>query len=141
MKKTFEVNTIEELDEVTDFLAQLCEKYHIFTFDAEMGTGKTTLIGKLCQKLQTEENASSPTYAIYNEYYSPQFGSIYHFDCYRLKDTFEALDFGMEEILDSSNICLIEWPEKIRKLLPENFVEINIELIENKRLITLKYDT
>lgn len=136
----FEINTLDELQQVAKKVTELSTKYHLFLFNAPMGAGKTTLISKICSLLEIEEHVSSPTYAIYNEYYSEKNGSIFHFDCYRLKDEFEALDAGIEEILDSGNTCLIEWPEKIEKLLPNNYVEIKIEQKNEQRLISIYYD-
>ena len=141
MTESFVVNTLDELDLVAKRLKDLSSNCTIFLFNAPMGAGKTTLISKLCQTYQVEDNVSSPTYAIYKEYYSKKFGAIYHFDCYRLKDEFEALDSGIEEILDSGDICLIEWPEKIKNLLPDNYVEIKIELKQEQRLISINYET
>jgi tRNA threonylcarbamoyladenosine biosynthesis protein TsaE len=134
---TFEINALDELSSVAAYLADIAKQHPVITFDAPMGAGKTTLISKICEALQTDEHCSSPTYAIYNEYYSPSVGTIYHFDCYRLKSMEEALDAGIEEILDSGNICLIEWPEKIKKLLPEKCVEVVIKLNNHQRIITV----
>lgn len=134
---TFEINSLDELTAVAAHLAEITKKHPVMTFDAQMGAGKTTLISKICEVLQIEEHCSSPTYAIYNEYYSPSAGTIYHFDCYRLKTTEEALDAGIEEILDSGNICFIEWPEKIKKLLPDNCVKVDIKLNKHQRIITV----
>lgn len=134
---TFEVETIDELDVVANVIINYLDNNSIVVFNAPMGAGKTTLISKICQILETEENSSSPTYAIYNEYYSPKVGTIYHFDFYRLKSIEEALDAGIEELLDSQKLCFIEWPEKIKKLLPKNYVEVGITVNKNKRIITL----
>lgn len=134
---TFEINSLDELNSAAAYLAEITKKHPIITFDAQMGAGKTTLISKICETLHIDEHCSSPTYAIYNEYYSPSAGAIYHFDCYRLKSTEEALDAGIEEILDSGNICFIEWPEKIKKPLPNNYVEVVIKLNNHQRIITV----
>lgn len=134
---TFEVNSLEDLNKVAENICQLYPDNNIFIFDAPMGAGKTTLISKICEKWQIEEKCSSPTYAIYNEYYSPKVGSIFHFDCYRLKTFEEALDSGFDEIINDKNLCLIEWPQIIKKLLPEKYVEVRIELNNEKRTITI----
>lgn len=96
-------------------------------FYGEMGAGKTTFIKAFCAALGVEDTVSSPTFSIVNEYHYPD-GVIYHFDCYRLKNQTEALDLGVEEYLYSGEYCLIEWPEKIPDLLPENYLQINIEV-------------
>ncbi len=94
----------------------------IFAFDAEMGTGKTTFIIALLHAMGVEEAEGSPTYSLVNVYESRMFGKIYHFDLYRIEDESEALDIGIEEMLYGDGICLIEWPEKIKGLLPDNTI-------------------
>ncbi|MCQ2342413.1 MAG: tRNA (adenosine(37)-N6)-threonylcarbamoyltransferase complex ATPase subunit type 1 TsaE [Paludibacteraceae bacterium] len=103
---------------------------HVIAFDAPMGAGKTTFIKQLCQELGTTDIVNSPTFAIVNVYDVPQ-GEIYHFDCYRLKDIREAQDFGAEDYLYSGNLCLIEWPDIISPLLPEDTLYIHIRVLEN----------
>lgn len=102
----------------------------IFLFHGEMGAGKTTLIKSICQALGSADEVSSPTFSIINEYDHPQ-GKIYHFDCYRLKNEAEAFDIGVEEYLYSGQYCLVEWPEKIGRLLPEACVDIRITTEED----------
>lgn len=102
-----------------------------------MGAGKTTLIKSLCKYLGSNDNITSPTFAIVNEYTGKN-GSIYHFDFYRLKTQTEALDIGFEEYLYSGNYCFIEWPEKIPDLLPNKYISIKIEALDNNlRQITV----
>ena len=81
----------------------------------------------------TIDIVNSPTFAIVNVYdvEQPYKGEVYHFDCYRLKDIREAMDFGAEEYLYSGNYCFIEWPEMIEALLPEDTVYIKIVPQEN----------
>ena len=96
-----------------------------------MGAGKTTFISELCREMGTNDVTNSPTFAIVNVYELINGDEIYHFDCYRLKDIREALDFGAEEYLYSGNYCFIEWPEKIEALLPEDTVYVRITPLEN----------
>ena len=104
----------------------------VFAFEGKMGVGKTTFIKKLCEDLGTRDVVNSPTFAIVNVY-EVEGGQeeIYHFDCYRLKDVHEAEDFGAEDYLYSGNICLIEWPDIISPLLPEDTVRVRIRVLEN----------
>lgn len=97
----------------------------VFLFDAPMGAGKTTFIKALCRELGVEENVSSPTFSIINEYHSP-IGPIYHFDFYRIKEEQEAYDMGYEEYFYSGNYCFVEWPQKISNILPEDALLIEI---------------
>ena len=109
------------------------EPHRVFAFDGKMGAGKTTFIKKLVETMGTVDVVNSPTFAIVNVYdvEQPYKGEVYHFDCYRLKDIREALDFGAEEYLDSGNYCFIEWPEMIEQILPEDTVWVHITPMEN----------
>ena len=105
----------------------------IWLFYGEMGSGKTTLIKAICQKLGVKDPTSSPTFSIINEYRSPGGEPIYHFDFYRLKNEQEALDIGCEEYFYSGNLCLVEWPERIKNLLPEGALRVEIKVQGSKR--------
>lgn len=109
------------------------EPHRVLAFDGQMGAGKTTFIKKLCEEMGTVDVVNSPTFAIVNVYdvERPYRGEVYHFDCYRLKDIREAMDFGAEEYLYSGNYCFIEWPEMIEPLLPDDTVYIHIVPQEN----------
>lgn len=132
-----DVNQISALTDAAKLLLQAFPDDRVFLFYGNMGAGKTTFIKELCRVLHVEDNTSSPTFAIVNEYASPK-GPIYHFDFYRLKDEQEAFDFGYEEYFYSGNYCFIEWPEKIPNLLPEEARVIKIEVLDaDKRIITI----
>lgn len=102
----------------------------IYAFYGDMGAGKTTFINALCRELGVEEDmTNSPSFSIVNEYRSDTTAElIYHFDLYRLKDVEEALDLGIEDYFDSGALCLLEWPERIEELLPDDTVRINIHV-------------
>jgi tRNA threonylcarbamoyladenosine biosynthesis protein TsaE len=107
-------------------------------FNGDMGSGKTTIISSIVNLLGTKVKVSSPTFSIVNEYNVNE-GSIYHFDFYRLKNSYEALDLGIYEYLNSGNWNFIEWGEKIQELLPEKFTTVKIKVIsKEKRLLELK---
>lgn len=109
--------------------------------DAPMGAGKTTLVTVCMKEMGIEGQASSPTFSIINEYFSVNYGKIYHFDFYRLDDESEAFDLGIEEIFEEDAYLFIEWPEKIENLYPENSVLIKITLEGQNRIIQLSdYD-
>jgi len=120
-------------------ILKMNEPHRVFAFDGPMGAGKTTFIKKLVAEMGSIDIVNSPTFAIVNVYdvEQPYKGEVYHFDCYRLKDIREAIDFGAEEYLYSGNYCFIEWPEKIEQLLPEDTVWVKIEPQENgeRRLV------
>ena len=87
-----------------------------------MGVGKTTFVKAVCRCLGVEDDVSSPTFAIVNEYVTGDGDSLYHFDFYRVNSIEEAMDFGYEEYFYGGCRCFIEWPEKIDELLPEDIV-------------------
>ena len=117
----------------TDILDK-CGDRRVFAFNGNMGAGKTTFIKPLCEAMGTEDIVNSPTFAIVNVYEIEAKGrkeEVYHFDCYRIKDIREAMDMGTEEYLYSGKYCFIEWAEMIEPLLPDDLVEVNIEVLES----------
>ena len=126
---------VENLPQVADEIIRIGKELPIWTFVGNLGAGKTTLIKILANKLPIKDSISSPTFSYVNEYD----GKVFHFDCYRLRSLEEALDFGIEEYLDSGKPCWIEWPQIIEPILPTPYLEINIEYNENiSRNIYLK---
>jgi len=113
----------------------------VLLFKGSMGAGKTTFIKTICKVLDIEDEVSSPTFSIVNEYHSPVKGAVFHFDFYRLEDEEEAYDLGYEEYLFSGQICLVEWPEKISNLLPQNFGLIEIQEQNGMRKISFTPST
>ncbi|GHT75556.1 hypothetical protein FACS189456_7330 [Bacteroidia bacterium] len=93
-----------------------------------MGAGKTTLIKEICAQLGVVDTVTSPTFALINEYQCSNGTRIAHFDFYRLKNIEEALQLGVEEYFDSTNICLIEWPELVESLLPDDAVRLHLSV-------------
>ena len=126
------IKDIEHIREAArEFIEHIGDR-RVFAFYGKMGAGKTTFVKAICEELGVEDVITSPTFAIVNEYRSDETSElIYHFDCYRLKDIREALDFGAEEYLYSGNYCFIEWPKLIESLLPEDTVYIRITPLEN----------
>ena len=119
------------MDEAAARFVENMDQDTVFAFRGKMGAGKTTFISALCRVLGVEDEVSSPTFAIINEYRSCTTAElIYHFDFYRIKDEDEALDAGVEDYFYSGAICFVEWPEKIENLLPGDVV--NVDIIENE---------
>lgn len=107
-------------------------------FKGEMGVGKTTLIKSLVKALGSNDEVSSPTFSIVNEYVT-ETETIFHFDLYRIKSFEEALNFGIDDYLYSGNWCLIEWPELIEHYLPEDFCTLELALNrDGSRTIKIK---
>ena len=121
------IPTLSSLPSAAQQFAAAMGDRTIFAFYGQMGSGKTTFIRALCEALGVTESVNSPTFAIVNEYLSGTGNPIYHFDFYRIKSLQEALDIGLEDYLYSGHLCLIEWPEYIEKLLPEETVRVAIE--------------
>jgi tRNA threonylcarbamoyladenosine biosynthesis protein TsaE len=102
-----------------------------------MGSGKTTLIKALVNRLGSTDNVSSPTFSIVNEY-KLNGSTIFHFDFYRIENEFEALDIGVEDYMSKNNWCFLEWAEKIPNLIPSNINYINFKLSDgNNRTIEI----
>lgn len=127
MKKIV-VESLEQLpvaaEQVISFLNENGRRF--MTLKGQMGAGKTTLVNELIKRLGVEEEGSSPTFSIVNEYFSVTYGTIYHFDFYRIEDESEAYDIGVEEIFEEDAFIFIEWPERIENLIPDNIVELSI---------------
>ena len=120
---------IKKQDNLREAARQFIEQMgdsHVFAFYGKMGAGKTTFIKAICEELGVEDVITSPTFAIVNEYESPD-TTIYHFDFYRIKKLEEVYDMGYEDYFYSGGLCFIEWPELIEELLPEDAVRIIIE--------------
>ncbi len=124
--KRIDIDSLSQLAGVAkEILAELNGRT-VVLFRAEMGAGKTTLIREIAAQRGVEDVVTSPTFAIVNEYRDAEGGSIFHFDMYRINKIEEALDFGCEEYLSSGDLCLIEWPEQIEALLPDDAMVVKI---------------
>ena len=117
-----------EFQALSDVSIQI-KKHSIFGLLGPNGAGKTTLIAALCKALGVTEPVSSPTFSLVNTYQASE-GLIYHFDFYRLEHPDEALDFGLEEYLESGQLCFLEWAEKITPHLPETYTHYSLEIVD-----------
>jgi len=126
-----QIKNLSAIKEAAIELLDHFPKDRIFAFYGAMGAGKTTFIKALCRVLGSEDNITSPTFALINEYSTNQGSIIYHFDFYRIKKLEEAYDLGYEDYIYSGNYCFIEWPEMIQSLLPAGIVEVKISETES----------
>jgi tRNA threonylcarbamoyladenosine biosynthesis protein TsaE len=122
---------IDDLPTAAAELVKQSEGLNVWLLKGEMGTGKTTLVKQIVNHLGVEGTVASPTFSIVNQYGMADGKVIYHFDLYRLKNESEAFDIGLEEYLNSGHLCLIEWPEKLEKLLPDQYFEVHIQLYDS----------
>ena len=99
----------------------------LIVFEGTDGAGKTTLISRIVALLGAEDTVTSPTFALVNQYEGTQH-RIYHFDFYRIERVEEVFDFGYEEYFYSGDLCLVEWPEKIEALIPDDAMVVSIEV-------------
>lgn len=141
MKKDIQIKTTADLASAAKEFASLMGDYTIFAFYGEMGAGKTTFINALAHQLGVEEDVTnSPSFSIINEYRSDSTAElIYHFDLYRLENLEEAFDIGVEDYFDSGAVCLLEWPERIADILPDDTVKVTLTVNDDlSRTLTLE---
>jgi tRNA threonylcarbamoyladenosine biosynthesis protein TsaE len=135
----FIVKTIKDLGIVIDEIISSLQLNKTFLLKGEMGVGKTTFVQQLLKKIEIKNLEGSPTYSIINNYFSEQYGNIYHLDLYRLNSSEEAFDIGIEEILYTDCIKFIEWPEKIMELIQDEYITLSFELNSDlSRTISIK---
>ncbi len=139
MAEIYTCQNPDELHTIASALIKYHEDKRIFAFHGEMGAGKTTFIKTICEYLEVTDTVSSPTFAIVNEYLTKDSGSVYHFDLYRIKAWTEMLEIGYEDYFYSGNYCLLEWPEKIVNLLPEETVHVDIVVSPDGNLRTITF--
>lgn len=138
MKHEIVIKDLEDLDRAArEFLKEIAD-HTLVAFYAPMGAGKTTFTTAVCKALGVQEDAvSSPTFAIVNEYRGGQGQPIFHFDFYRIDKPAEALDIGLYDYLDSGELCLMEWPENVEELLPEETLKVQIQVqADNSRILS-----
>jgi len=132
------IENLSEIKQAARQFLELTKGYTIFAFEGEMGAGKTTFITAVLTEMGIEDHSSSPTFSIVNEYLSPMYGTVFHFDFYRIENEIEALDIGVEDIIYGDDFCFMEWPSKIENLLPQNTVKVNISVENNCRILDIQ---
>lgn len=142
MIKTINIPDLAALPKAAEEFVSLMGDETVYAFTGGMGAGKTTFIRELCRALGVEEDlANSPSFSIINEYRSDSTAElIYHFDLYRLESVEEALEIGVEDYFDSGALCLLEWPERIEPLLPDDTVKVAITVnSDDSRTISIEF--
>lgn len=121
------IKDLSDIDRAAGQFLQEIGDNTLLAFFAPMGAGKTTFTSAICRQLGVDADAvSSPTFAIVNEYRTGAGDPMFHFDFYRITKTAEALDIGFYDYVDSGCICIMEWPENIEDILPEETLKITI---------------
>jgi len=120
------IQDLAHINEAAKAFVENIGDHTVFAFYGKMGAGKTTFIKAICEELGVDDVITSPTFAIVNEY-TAQDGPVYHFDFYRIKKIEEVYDMGFEDYFYSGALCLIEWPELIEEVLPEDALKVTIE--------------
>ena len=130
--------TLDEIEDIAKSLINKINGVNVILLKGELGTGKTTLIKSILKNLGIEENITSPTFSIVNQYSTSNL-LINHFDLYRVKSLKELDVIGFDEYLDNEGISFIEWPEIAMSKISYHYIEIYIKFIDEKsREITLK---
>jgi len=127
------IYTLEQLPQTAEAFWKIAANSQVIAFSGGMGSGKTTFIHALCDVRKVKDVVGSPTFSIVNEYFFSENSKqkkIFHIDLYRLKDEQEAIQAGVEDYLYSDHICLVEWPEKIPSLLPDDSLHVFIEAMD-----------
>lgn len=138
MQHSIVIKNIEDIDRAAAEFLEQTKGRSLIAFYAPMGAGKTTFTTAVCRALGVKGDAvSSPTFAIVNEYRTAEGESVFHFDFYRITKNAEALDIGLYDYLDSGCLCLMEWPENIEELLPEETLKVYIKVQpDESRILT-----
>ena len=127
MKHSIIIKDLNDLDRAAEAFLKEIGDHRIIAFYAPMGAGKTTFTTAICHRLGVKEDAvSSPTFAIINEYKTKSGEPMYHFDFYRINKVSEALDIGFYDYIDSGSLCIMEWPENVEDILPEETLRVSI---------------
>lgn len=130
-------NSPGDLSEIAREILSKADEFRLFAFYGEMGAGKTTFILEFIKLLGVKDAGSSPTFSIVNEYRDGANRPVYHFDFYRIESIEEVYDIGYEDYFFSDSYCFMEWPEKIQEILPEETVNVYMNVEENVRKIKL----
>lgn len=136
--QTIVISSLQDLPRAARGFLQSLGERRLVAFYGAMGAGKTTFIKALCDALGVTDVVNSPTFAIVNEYYSEKLAeNVFHFDFYRIRHADEVRDLGFDDYLRSGCYCLMEWPELVEELLPDDIVRVTLsELPDGSRSLS-----
>ena len=135
MMKRIEIDSLSELDDVAREILDALDGRNVVLFRGGMGAGKTTLISRIVALMGAEDTVTSPTFALVNQYVGDNDRLIFHFDFYRIDSIDEVFDLGYEEYFYSGELCLVEWPEKIEPLIPDDAMVVRITAGDDEQRI------
>jgi tRNA threonylcarbamoyladenosine biosynthesis protein TsaE len=123
--RRIEIDSLSDLPRVAEAVVEALDGRNVVLLRGGMGAGKTTLVSRIAALLGAEDAVTSPTFALVNQYEGTE-QRIYHFDFYRIDNIEEVFDLGYEEYFYSGDLCLVEWPEKIEPLIPDDAMVVRI---------------
>ena len=133
MEHNIIIRDLAGIDAAASEFLKAVRGHSLIAFYAPMGAGKTTFTTAVCRALGVRGDAvSSPTFALVNEYRTAGGEPVFHFDFYRIRNIAEALDIGLYDYLDSGCLCLMEWPENIEEILPDETLKVRITVQEDQ---------
>ncbi len=130
-KKSILIKDLKDLERAAAEFIREKPSGSVIAFYGSMGAGKTTFIKSLCRVLGVPDVVNSPTFTIINEYKTRDGKPVYHFDLYRIEKIAELYDIGIDEFIYSGHLCLIEWPEKMEQILPEDCIRVTINVLDS----------
>lgn len=129
-----EIDALSDLPRVAEEVINSLDGRTVVLLRGGMGAGKTTLVSRIAALLGAEDTVTSPTFALVNQYEGSEC-RIYHFDFYRIDRIEEVFDLGYEEYFYSGDLCLVEWPEKIEPLIPDDAMVVRITVGDDEQRI------
>ncbi|MDP3954406.1 MAG: tRNA (adenosine(37)-N6)-threonylcarbamoyltransferase complex ATPase subunit type 1 TsaE [bacterium] len=141
-------NSLKETQKIASDLAdKIAEKgpgkyAAVIALEGELGAGKTTFVQGFAKALGIKRHLTSPTFVLIKSYslQATHYKLLIHIDAYRLKDYKDLIKLGVDKVVnDSGNIILIEWSDRVKKILPKKYIKVHIDHVsETERLIRIK---
>ena len=119
----------EETIALGERLGKCLEKGDVVTLNGDLGAGKTHFTKGIAKGLDVDDYITSPTFTIVNEHKGRV--PLYHFDVYRIDDIYEMYEIGFEEYLYGEGVCIVEWSDKVKDMLPKDTIDIIISVIDD----------
>ncbi|MDZ4058450.1 MAG: tRNA (adenosine(37)-N6)-threonylcarbamoyltransferase complex ATPase subunit type 1 TsaE [Bacteroidales bacterium] len=132
MQKRIVIKSLSEIERAAAEFLGMIGNNKIIALYGSMGAGKTTFTKALCKVMGVVDGVNSPTFSIINEYRNLEGTPVYHFDFYRIESLSDAFDIGYEEYVYSGELCIIEWPEKIEQILPDETLKVQISVLDDE---------